>query len=665
MKKLNVLLFLSVAFFASEAKATTYYFLDDMTSKFLFTTGAAPNTTLTFTMTQSNAGIIAFSDSSSGPWTATLQVVINTDANGNGNSATFWMKGVGLGETNMQGCAPGEGCIPELPIGIAGVSTLELISINSTIDDNPNSGGGKRYYPDKQTPTDNTVRKKVRVRATLTLPAPNFGVLFQSYDMDDPTFDASPVDSNDTGGVKTGGDNRAATNKEGIMSLVNQTGTTNKVTAVSNGSGVAEADLWTTMNPGDNFMVASAAFQSILDGLTVNTGNGTTLKDAEDNPLPLSTAKASPMLTVWRKLHLEYDSMASVGTLNNVTGTVTEILQATTSCAPPAPNPCFPTATVYKVSPALAEPRRFDNGRIKIGNKSFDVWFNDTGYVYLKGQPSGSTNGILGKGFVLFDDDDYNADDPQKNGDDGDAIVAFTDSFRHLQSEDGNYSDGTPKNLYAQAYITPDRAWTAAMAYNQSNVTFNLNLEYSTANTTILSGVINQRRNSSLDERDDFWVAYLVFGYQGPLLRDFDGVVVQAPNTFNEPSDEGVALQNGPPCDCLNSSVCPVVLPAAKTCTVVPLGADGAVVFQEVIRDAVNYFLNPPPPLFARAVTDMAAVTAHELTHQFGVLGDEKRPTFMIMDYPDYTVGTTTGPSISISPEHINIIRSRIKSPGN
>jgi hypothetical protein len=354
--------------------------------------------------------------------------------------------------------------------------------------------------------------------------------------------------------------------------------------------------------------------------------------------------------------------MASVTAANNVTGTITQVLQGTVNCTtPPVPNPCFPTSTVYQVTPPTLENFRFQNGRIRIGNKNFDVWFNDPGLITLKGMPSGSTNGISGKAFTVYDDDDYNADDTQKDGDANEAIVAFDDSFRHLQSDEGNYGDGTPRNVYASAYVSPTRDWAAGRAYNQSNITFDLNVAYTQANPAPISAVINQHRNSSAEERDDFWVSYLVFGYQGPLTDDFDGVQ----GSTAEDATGGVALQNGPSCDCLNSSTCPAGSPSPFACTGIPRGADGAIVFQEVIRDLVTYFLNPPSPLLPRNITDIATTTPHELTHQFGIRGDEDRATFMLMDYPDYTVGATIGPAVALHPEHINIIRSRVRSPGN
>ena len=53
-------------------------------------------------------------------------------------------------------------------------------------------------------------------------------------------------------------------------------------------------------------------------------------------------------------------------------------------------------------------------------------------------------------------------------------------------------------------------------------------------------------------------------------------------------------------------------------------------------------------------------VMPHELGHQFGLLGDQPGSMFFIMDYPN-----TSSPSrVQFHPEHINIMRRRVKSPG-
>lgn len=58
----------------------------------------------------------------------------------------------------------------------------------------------------------------------------------------------------------------------------------------------------------------------------------------------------------------------------------------------------------------------------------------------------------------------------------------------------------------------------------------------------------------------------------------------------------------------------------------------------------------------------MKLTVPHELGHQFGLLGDQKRTTFKIMDYSNY-IGNVVNEE-SFHPEHINIMRRRVKSPG-
>jgi hypothetical protein len=437
-----------------------------------------------------------------GPWTSTLQVVINLDGSGNGQSSNFWIKGVGLGETNMQGCTAGGSCIPTLPLGIAGVSTVELIAIDSTIDNNPNTGGGKRYYPDKQTPTDNTIRKRVRVRATLTLPAPNFLVLFRSYDMDDPSSNAGPVDP-DTGGANSGGDNRG-TNPNGIMSLINQTGTTNSIGAVSNASGVAEADLWTTMNPGDNFKVAAAGFTSILDGLTID---GTTLNENGTSPLPVDRAASSDLLTVWRKINLEVDNMTRSLT-NREQGVVTTASHVSGQ-------------TVMNLSVSI-ENGRFVPGRIVFGTQSYAVYSNTSTQVIVNQVIN--LNKVVGKSFTVYDDDDYDGDNNPDSGDENDTetLIGSLNAFSKMQT-----SDSVSSNLFVQAYIMPVYNGGGNSTFNGSapaalNVAFNATAVSNQLAAGTSPGV---GRNSS--GSDEFWVGYIQVAYQGDSLKDLDPIATE------------------------------------------------------------------------------------------------------------------------------------------
>ena len=182
--------------------------------------------------------------------------------------------------------------------------TVEWVEINSPLDDNPNTGGGKRIFPDKTSPTDSTRRNTVRVKATVTPAVSGVTLYFQSFDVDDPSTNGAPVDANGT----NGGDNRG-TPKQGTLATTS---------AVTDGSGIATNDFTVTMQPGDNFRVAVAFRQDNLNGMTDDNVPGNNLHP------PAFAGAATPLLTVWRNLHVEMDSMAPVSS-NLVAGTITAI----------------------------------------------------------------------------------------------------------------------------------------------------------------------------------------------------------------------------------------------------------------------------------------------------------------------------------------------------
>jgi hypothetical protein len=65
-----------------------------------------PNSAIPVTMTQTNAGTIGFAMTDQGPFTPTLNIVVNTDGNGNGESAPVFTQGLNLGPTTFYGDTP-------------------------------------------------------------------------------------------------------------------------------------------------------------------------------------------------------------------------------------------------------------------------------------------------------------------------------------------------------------------------------------------------------------------------------------------------------------------------------------------------------------------------------------------------------------------------------
>lgn len=287
------------------------------------------------------------------------------------------------------------------------------------------------------------------------------------------------------------------------------------------------------MNPGDNFAVVAGTDPNYLAGIT---RSGTDLKDSTMTTLPvppdpnptmpyaLLRGARSEMLTIWRKLHIEIDSMGNVGTVNNVTGKISAVeLVPNPDCtpsAPPAPAPsppCNPNFTRYSLTKndgsALGlEKHRFENGRIVIGNRKFIVLDNKENSIDL-GDTSLSRK-MQNKSFILYDDDDYNADDGgSPDGDNNESLVQFSDSLKYLASIDGTDSEGR-KNILASAYIMPEYNWAdLTKHYDQKNLTFELNVEDGINNATVIN-VTNRNRDSKNDEKADFWISYFLIGYQ-------------------------------------------------------------------------------------------------------------------------------------------------------
>lgn len=64
------------------------------------------NSAIPVTVTQTNAGVVGYALSPAGPFTPTLNIIVNTDGNGNGESAPVYTQGQLLGTTVTYGETP-------------------------------------------------------------------------------------------------------------------------------------------------------------------------------------------------------------------------------------------------------------------------------------------------------------------------------------------------------------------------------------------------------------------------------------------------------------------------------------------------------------------------------------------------------------------------------
>ena len=593
-------------------------------------------------------------------------------------------------------------CLMPEPDGIVRVWYEQIANDDLAIDTNPNTpncaevdssaGCGQRIFSDDKVPLDGTDRRKIRVKAKYNGVALGLRIYFRSFDVDDPSANAAPIDPNGSLGDDNNGlvDGTANT-KNGKFSIPQPNPQNCALFAggisceVNNNTGIATAEFITTMQPGDNFTVVAGTNETYIKNNIMLAADGINLKDTNNVQIPVSATTTNTclgssvgacranMLTVWRRLHLEVDSMGNVGIVNRVTGTINGNVTI-----PGRGNSLNPgVGTVNINTPPTLELQRFDFGRLVVGNHSFLVKTNTSNSLTVANTETRSVTLNNNSNFILYDDDDYNYDDSQiqtltlgsysVDGDENEAVICLPDSLIYLSDESQTCSNGTPQNMYAPAYIKPEYDWAQNVAnFNQTNLQFELNVEYGTNNATVIN-VIDRNRNSKNTEKDDFWIGYVLLGYQGPLLEDSDGI---SPNGGNEKALQGaspniwMSSSEIPSCDCYMSNVCPSggVVCNLNGTPILPRGSFGSVIFQEVNQDLKTYFLLLQTPYTARTIEDIKLTIPHEIGHQFGLLGDQKRPTFKIMDYSDY-IGNVVNDEF-FHPEHINIMRRRIKSPG-
>jgi hypothetical protein len=452
----------------------------------VFNVRSAANQIVTYRAFAEPAGIIGFSWSADGPFADSLEIHVHLDANGNGQSEGFHARAMTSGTAQVNACSDVIGCVGNpFQTRVAAIDSVQLVAFDSPLDHNPNPGGGKRIYPGKTHATDAVDRRAVTVRAIIGEPIAGVPVHFASFDVDDPSHDSRPVDPNGA----AGNDNRGQP----------RNGEITQATALTNAAGIAETTLRVGLQPGDNYRVAASCKSGYLDAVTVQ---GLELVDAEGQVLPSERADASEMLTVWRRLHVEVDSMGLVSG-NTISGIVLGASARRFSS----------TTTVTLDLNEKLERQRFRGGLLEIpGMGSFYVVDNDAGSVTVD---AALDNGaVAGRTFVLVDDDDHNDDDGilRLDGDEGENVRMPDLSFMSDAVDDG-VCNGSGLNPFGAAYVCP------AFDVGDDNdfVTF-------VSNSPTPPAVIATYDFDAIGTEQDplFWTVYLLGAYQPESSHDAD-----------------------------------------------------------------------------------------------------------------------------------------------
>jgi hypothetical protein len=318
-----------------------------------------------------------------------------------------------------------------------------------------------RVFPGKEVPTGS---KKDYIFAVVKIDpaAAGTSIYWDSFDIDDPSSDAVPVDPNGATGDDNRGNYGAAPGApDGDDGFLHGEDASGIATVTTNSYGLAYVRFDVTMQPGDNF------------NLRASTSSTFTSFDE------------SAVITVWRRLHVEIDSMGTPsGT--TVSGNITGV-------APAGGGQSNVTVDVVLDDGSTGSTGgRFENGVLTASGTDYPVVSNTSSVVTVVGTPP---NGVS---FVLADDDVIPADvaDP----DVGDMVRG-----------------------YARAFILP----VFDTGENTSDVTFDLNTEDTEIDTQINIG------KDVLMSTEDYWVVTVHGGFQRRMPISDTGT------GDNDPDDEG------------------------------------------------------------------------------------------------------------------------------
>jgi hypothetical protein len=468
--------------------------------------------------------------------------------------------------------------------------TLEQIDTNDLpIDSNPNTGGGSRIFPDDKIINDPVERRKIRVRARSSQIQAGTRIYFLSYDLDDPFTNDMPIDPNVNSGFDNNGnvDGLPDTGRGKFSIPAGSSGCEIfelGISCVTNSSGETVVDFTVTRQPGDNFAVAASTEAFYLGGIEVD---GINLKDQNNMQIPATTTTSNAcvasssracrtdMLTVWRRLHLEVDSMGAIQN-NFVEGTIALDKKVGN----------FDTIVFLNVSQAL-EPGRFQGGRLVVGTgntrRVFRVKDNQGAgdSVTIRPQDGRPINIHANESFTLYDDDDFNDDDVAKlDGDTGEDILEPDMSLLTTDSSDPN------ENALAPAYIKP----VYDIVNTRNNNTFALNLPGDSC--TEIRSLFGDWDSNTANTNIRFWSVYILGAYQGELDQDGDGN-----DSTSNTDTRGIvdAITNVPKLTCPDTE------------------GSGALIFLELhrLREFPGYNSDRTNP------KSMAVTVAHEIGHLF------------------------------------------------
>lgn len=590
-------------------------------------------------------------------------------------------------------------CTDEVALTIIGIESIKWKGKNNSrnddnaLDGDPNHkspGGGAvtpaslRVFPDARIAAgavEASPRNKVDVDVTLSVkPIEAVNVYFDSFDVDDPTSAAAPLDNE-----ANPSDNRGA-----IPAQAGQfTGEAGGVLEKSFADKTATLEFLTTLQPGDNFRLVGNGDKDFLgilrnddNALGANNDDKQRVIDPAIKPAGTPAEReirealkyATDILTVWRFLHVERDSMGAV-TGNSVSGNITAFTPVGAGAGTDATvsnvigdgsvdldagvpqNGRFEkgTMTVAGVSPVPALTGNGNTRLVKNGGLNatavglpFSAIDNDS---FWNGTMSGTVTQIItsagnwhlkisitAQNETPLDWPDFVGGTITVGAGPAMTIVGTSSVTSTVEvagaglripysavDDDSAVMPTMPDTTYmvtpyADAYLLPLIDGGGKLANNKTNVAFALNVDGSTNVAIAAAYNVPNGLESDGNRTDHFWVAYILAAYQSNTAVNAIG------RADNDPNSEAAL---GGVCDSTSRK--------------------GALIFVEEVRDQ--------DAEIAAVVPSAPRTVAHEIGHEFGL--------------PDRVAGNGlmspdlyNNAGVRFSAADLAAIRAHIKGPG-
>jgi hypothetical protein len=479
------------------------------------------------------------------------------------------------------------GFVDLVPVEVSWQAIAGFDNVDDHIDPWNKPIHGKRIFPDFKDPDDTTIRHKLQLIVKTSPALVGKTVYVKAFDVDDSTSEEFDLNLEGTAAVidtngKAGGDNLpdyldtqlgGQFWDEDTSAWVGPT-----MTGVVDANGETKFNFRVGMQPGNNYrVVASVDDESMYDG--VQAWSSAAEKYLGPGDSQTGGASASPLLTVWRRLWVENDSMEAIPKdpqpnsykRNDLSSDVANpVIQQATLNGPQ-------THTVFLIQP-ISDGSSFTNlehGNIIVGNVNHPVTGAGVSLGdHLVSVAGDHASGAVGVSYRLYDDDGFglNQDSLPRN----------------------NLVDDVIKRAYKSAFIevADAKPWNnndaVAFYRNHPPVVFSYSTGYS-------YGVLDDAFDAKLEGNEKLWCASIMVAYQ-PGAGD------------NDPNDETNVNQGATVGDSLGFS--------GK--------ARVSIVYSEVIRDLIDKSLRNGSATIQEYEQRLRLTAAHEIGHQplYG-LGEE------------------------------------------